>query len=225
MKAVGYIRVSTNEQAESGLSLAYQTEKIKAYATALDLNLVKIIEDAGASAKDLNREGLQKAISMIEAKEADTIIILKLDRLTRSVKDLGIIVELVEKYKANLISVQDSINTSTAGGRLVLNVLGSVAQWEREANGERVKAALSVKRAKGERLGAAPFGYELNKETQRLEENPQEQRIMAIMRELRASGLTLQRIADELTARGIRTKTGGKWYPTTIKNVIERQAA
>lgn len=219
MKVIGYVRVSTEEQAESGLSLAHQKAKIEAYAAAMDFELVGIIEDAGKSAKNLNREGIQAAMKMIATREAEGLVILKLDRLTRSVKDLGALVELFDKTGAALVSVQDSINTQTAAGRMVLNILGSVAQWEREAIGERTAAALQVKKGRGERVGAIPYGYDLGTDGINLVENSHEQAGLKIIRELRAAGMSLRKIATELSFRGYHPKMGRTWQAKTILNL------
>lgn len=219
-KAIGYIRVSTQEQAESGLSLSYQGAKIRSYCEALDIELLDVVADAGFSAKSMNRPAMQDIIKMIERKEVDAVVILKLDRLTRSVKDLGFITELINKTGVALVSVQDSINTSTAAGRLVLNVLGSVAQWERESNGERVKAAMSVKKSAGQRVGDVPYGFDLADDGATLVENPNEQKALELIRELRAKGLSFRKIASELESRGIETKKGrSTWQPKTISNL------
>lgn len=219
-KAIGYIRVSTQEQAESGLSLSYQGAKIRSYCEALDIELLDVIADAGFSAKSMNRPAMQDIIKMIERKEVDAVVILKLDRLTRSVKDLGFITELINKTGVALVSVQDSINTSTAAGRLVLNVLGSVAQWERESNGERVKAAMSVKKSAGQLVGSIPYGFDLADDGVTLVENPNEQKALELIRELRAKGLSFRKIANELESRGIETKKGrSTWQPKTISNL------
>lgn len=219
-KAIGYIRVSTQEQAESGLSLSYQGAKIRSYCEALDIELLDVVADAGFSAKSMNRPAMQDIIKMIERKEVDAVVILKLDRLTRSVKDLGFITELINKTGVALVSVQDSINTSTAAGRLVLNVLGSVAQWERESNGERVKAAMSVKKSAGQRVGDVPYGFDLADDGVTLVENPNEQKALELIRELRAKGLSFRKIANELKSRGIETKKGrSTWQPKTISNL------
>lgn len=220
-KAIGYVRVSTADQAESGLSLTHQENKIRAYADALDIELTGIAVDAGYSAKSLNRPAMQEVISKVKSGAVDTVIILKLDRLTRSVKDLGAVVELFEKTGAALISVQDSINTATAAGRLVLNVLGSVAQWEREAVGERTKAALSVKKSAGQRVGEIPFGYALADDGIALKPVAAELEAINLMKELRANGASFAKIAAELEARGINTKKGkAKWQPMTISNIL-----
>jgi site-specific DNA recombinase len=225
MQAVGYIRVSTADQAESGLSLAHQESKIRAYCAALDIELAEIYTDAGYSAKSLNRPAMQEVIQQIKSGVVNTVVILKLDRLTRSVKDLGAVVELFDKTGAALISVQDSINTTTAAGRLVLNVLGSVAQWEREAIAERTKAALQVKRQQGKRAGEIPFGYVLDVDGETLLPDSGEQEAIRLMLSLRAGGMPLRKIISELERRGISTKKGGAWHAQTVANICQAASA
>lgn len=225
-KAIGYIRVSTQDQADSGLSLTHQENKIKAYCSALDIELVDVLADAGFSAKNTNRPALQNIMQLMKSKQIDAVVILKLDRLTRSVKDLGALTELFEKTDVSLISVQDSINTATAAGRLVLNVLGSVSQWEREANGERVKAAMSVKKASGQLVGSVPYGYNLADDGITLIANEIEQKTLELIKKLRSSKLSFRQIAAELEKRSIMTKKGcTKWQAKTISNLCQQVAA
>src|SRR5438874_1996729 len=142
-RTIAYLRVSTDKQADRGVSLDAQRAKLKAYAELYELDLVEIIVDAGQSAKSLDRPGLQRALGMLKGGEADALLVVKVDRLTRSVADLG---ALVERYfapgKAALLSVGEKIDTRSAAGRLVLNVLASVTQWDREAIGERTAMAM-----------------------------------------------------------------------------------
>ena len=149
MKVVAYCRVSTDEQQASGLGLESQIDKVKAYADLYDLELVDIITDA-ASGKNLNRAGLRTALNMLKDGNADGIIIAKLDRLTRSVKDMGDLLESYFSKQWSLFVVVEQIDTSTASGRMMINILMSVAQWERETIGERTKDALAAKRKRGE---------------------------------------------------------------------------
>ncbi len=114
-----------------------------------DIELVEIVIDAGVSAKSLERPGLQKALGILDSREVEAMVIVKLDRLTRSVKDLDWLLENYFADKFSLMSVSEQIDTRTASGRLVLNVLMSVAQWEREAIGERTNAALQHKKSQG----------------------------------------------------------------------------
>jgi DNA invertase Pin-like site-specific DNA recombinase len=229
-RVVGYIRVSTEGQADGGVSLEAQRAKLAAYAVAMDLELVAVEVDAGLSAKTLARPGLQAALGALAAGHADGLLVCKLDRLTRSVRDLG---DLVERYFASrysLLSVADSIDTRSAAGRLVLNVLASVAQWEREATGERTRDALAHLKAQGVRLGGAALGWTRTDATddagRRLVADVQaEAETVARILTLRAEGKTLRQIADVLAAEGRATKTGGRWHASTVRNVVRRTEA
>lgn len=218
-KVVGYIRVSTEKQVDAGISLAAQRAKIEAYAVAMDLDLVAIIEDPGASAKTLDRPGLRAALAMLDKGKAEALLVVKLDRLTRSVRDLG---ELVERYfatKYSLLSMSDAIDTRTAAGRLVLNVLTSVAQWEREATGERTRDAMAHKRTKGEFTGGqAPYGFSV--ENGALVRNDAEQDVLRIVREMKDAGLSLNAIANELARAGLVPRSGKVWHAQQIKRML-----
>lgn len=224
---VGYVRVSTDQQADGGVSLDAQREKLAAYATAMDLVLSEVFEDAGASAKSLDRAGLRQALSALDRGDASGLLISKLDRLTRSVRDLG---DLVERYFAStcaLLSVSDSIDTRTAGGRLVLNVLTSVAQWEREAIGERTRDALAHLRASGVRLGGAALGWKHGDGTDAdgrrvVEHDGEELETVEQILSLRREGRSLREICAALTASGRRTKRGGRWSPKVVRSVLLR---
>ena len=175
-KVLGYIRCSTYEQEASGLGLESQIDKMKTYCSLYNLDLVHISQDA-ASGKNLRRPGLQDVLEKLEKKEAEGIIIAKLDRLTRSVKDMGILLETYFTNCNSLYVVLEQIDTSTATGRMMLNVLISVAQWERETISERTKDALTAKRKRGEKLGGSiPFGYDFDRG--KLVENRQEQKVI-----------------------------------------------
>ncbi|AMA10636.1 recombinase family protein [Picosynechococcus sp. PCC 73109] len=220
MKAIGYIRVSTEEQATQGVSLDAQKAKLEAYAGLYDIELVDIIIDAGQSAKSLDRPGLQKALGMLDSGEVEAMVIVKLDRLTRSVKDLDWLLENYFADKFSLMSVSEQVDTRTASGRLVLNVLMSVAQWERETIGERTSAALQHKKSQGEHIGGVGFGYEVT--GKKLAKTKEHKTVEAIQK-LRNEGKTLQAIADHLNSEGIKTQRGGRWYPTTVANIIKRE--
>ncbi len=182
------------------------------------------IEDAGASAKTLNRDGLQDALGRLERGEAGALIVTNLDRLTRSVSDLA---TLIENHftRFSLVSVGEQIDTSTAVGRLVLNVLMSVAQWEREAISERTKTALQHKKRNGERVGSIPYGYHLGADGVMLEVDAEEQEITQAVRELHSAGLSLCKIAAQLTAIGYKSRSGGTFHHQTVRNIITAQKA
>jgi DNA invertase Pin-like site-specific DNA recombinase len=227
-RVIGYIRVSTEQQADGGVSMDAQRAKLAAYSLACDLELVAVEMDAGVSAKSMARPGLQSAMARLEAGEADGLLVVKLDRLTRSVRDLGWLVE-PKRFGGRwaLLSVSDSIDTRSAAGRLVLNVLASVAQWEREATGERTRDALAHVRAQGATLGAAPLGVrraEARDAAGRLvvQRDESERATVERIAQLRAEGLTLRAIAAALDAEGHTTKRGGRWHASTVRGVLAR---
>jgi site-specific DNA recombinase len=211
MRAIGYVRVSTEKQADFGVSLEAQTAKVQAMAVVQGAELAEIIIDAGESAKSLNRPGMARLLSLVDAGAVDTVIIAKLDRLTRSVKDLAELLERFTRRGVSLVSVAESLDTGTAAGRLVLNIMTAVSQWEREAIGERTRDAMHHKRANGERVGTVPFGYRTAADSLHLEVDPAEQGILSRIRELKAAGNTTRQIADELNRQGFTTRRGTAW--------------
>ncbi len=228
-RVVGYLRVSTQQQADEGVSLEAQRTKLRAYAVAMDLELVALCEDAGVSAKSLDRPGLRAALELLDQGQADGLVVAKLDRLTRSVRDLG---ELVERYfesRFSLLCLADSLDTRTASGRLVLHVLGAVSQWEREATAERTRDALAQVRADGGILGREAFGWKRGAAAADPHGPPCRQPIEAecvtIDRivALRGEGQTLVQVAATLAAEGHATKRGGRWHPTTIQRILRRK--
>ncbi len=223
-RAVGYVRVSTADQADSGASLDAQRAKIEAYATMHDLELVEVITDAGLSAKTLDRPGMAQLLRLIKGRKVDVVVIAKLDRITRSVRDLGDLVDLFKRSGVEFASVGDHIDTSTAAGRLVLNVMGSVSQWEREAIGERTKDALAALRAQGKRISRhAPYGYRTDGNGSWIPDEHEQQAVGLIV-QLRAEGLSLRAIAAELERRGVRARTDRRLSPKVIASVLRAKA-
>ena len=139
MKAIGYVRVSTDRQAGQGVSLEAQESKIRANSTVQGGVLFNVIIDGRESAKNLNRPGLQRLLALVESGKIEAVIIAKLDRFTRSMKDLCSLLELFEKRGVALISIAESLDTASAAGRLVITIMAAVSQWEREAIGERTR--------------------------------------------------------------------------------------
>src|SRR5262249_18269207 len=160
-------------------SLDAQAAKIRAMAVVQGVELVDVLIDAGESAKSLQRPGMARLLALVEARAIDTVIIAKLDRLTRSVADLAELLKRFERRGVSLVSVADALDTRSAAGRLVLNIMVSVSQWEREAIGERTKDALRHKRATGQRVGTLPYGARLAADGVQLVADADEQRILA----------------------------------------------
>jgi DNA invertase Pin-like site-specific DNA recombinase len=194
----------------------------KLYAQLYELELVEVVVDAGVSAKTLDRPGLQRALEMLKARQAEALLVVKLDRLTRSVVHLG---QLVEDYFADrkwaLLSVGEQIDTRSAAGRLVLNVLASVSQWEREAIGERTAAAMQHKQSLGEYIGGEfLYGFRLGPDGERLVEDPDEQKVLTAARTLRNAGFSLRSVARELNAEGYRSRTGKQFAHVQVARML-----
>lgn len=207
--AILYSRVSTDDQAESGLGLSDQQTRLNAWATMTGTDETISMVDEGQSGKSLDRPAMTKALAMLTNGDASTLVVMKLDRLTRSTRDLGELMERAQQDRWALVILDLGVDTSTASGKLVANVMVSVAQWERETTVERTKAALAAKKSQGHRLGRVP---EIPAATRnRIAED-------------RAIGLSMAKIADRLNAEGVPTARGGKWYGSTIAAVLKSVA-
>jgi site-specific DNA recombinase len=186
--------------------------------------LVDIIVDGGESAKSLQRPGIERLLTLVDAKKIQAVVIAKLDRLTRSVKDLCELLERFERRGVTLISVAESLDTGSAAGRLVLNIMTAVSQWEREAIGERTRDAMNHKRSNGERVGNIRFGYRLSVDGKHVEPDPAEQVVLREIRQLRQSGHSMRRIAVALNHRALRTRRGSPWRLEHVARILKRGA-
>jgi len=219
MKAVGYIRVSTEEQAREGISLEAQEDKIKKYADLHSLELVEVISDEGKSGKDLNREGIQKVISLCQEEKVNHLIVYKMDRLTRRLLDLLTLIEEVFKpNKVQFHSITEKIDTATAQGKFFLAIMGAMAQMERDLVSERTKEVLQYKISKGENVGSPPLGFLA--EDKKLSGINEELQIVNYIKKLKRKKLSLRQIATRLNEQEISTKRGGSWYAGTVRYIL-----
>lgn len=220
-RAIGYVRVSTEEQATEGVSLAAQRAKLQAYATVADLELVEIVADEGISGKRTsNRPGLQKALAMLAAGQADALVVVKLDRLSRSTRDVLDLADAAQGESWALHSLSEKLDTSSAAGRFVLTILAALAEMERAQIGERTAAALAHIRSTGRKTGGTvPHGFDVV-DGGMLVKNEGEQTTRATIAELAASGLSFRKIAAELNSRGIATKSGKAWTHVQVSAVV-----
>lgn len=221
-KAIGYIRVSTEQQADEGVSLAAQQAKIEAWCALNDCELVNVYVDAGISGKSIDkRMGLQQALEAL-AKDM-VLVVYSLSRMSRSTKDCIEIAEQLKQQGSDLVSLTEKIDTSSAMGEFFFTVIAALGTLERKQIGERTKAALAHKKAIGEKYAPVPFGY---KEIEgRLEAVESEAKLVADINSQRLAGQTLQSIANNLNTLGITGKQGGKWHASTVKCILQRQAA
>lgn len=238
---IAYLRVSTDEQAKEGVSLPAQRHKIEAYASLYNLHVVEWLADEGVSAKTLDRPNLTKTIELIKSGIADGLVVAKLDRLTRSIGDWNYLIEKYFSKDVKLFSVSDQVDTRTASGRMVLNILMTVAQWERETISERTSDALQHKKSNGERVGSVPYGYRLSEDGQHtmkkgvrkcLNDNPeckgcknlepdeQEQAVVSKIIELFDEGKCTSAIAGYLSSVKILTRSGKDFQAIQVQRII-----
>lgn len=221
-KAIGYVRVSTYGQADEGVSLDAQRSKIEAWCSLNDAELVAVFEDAGISGGSMKgRDGLEAALKATGKGMA--LVSYSISRLARSTRDMLHIGEQLDKKGADLVSLTEKIDTTTAAGRMVFKMLAVLADFERDQIGERTKMALAHKKSKGEVYAATPFGFDAI--DGRLVEVKSESKIVGEILRQREAGMSLADIANHLNSRGIVGKRGGRWFASTVRYVIQRQAA
>lgn len=231
MRAAGYIRVSTEEQSREGVSLEMQITKIRQYCELNELELVGIYGDPGISGKSIKaRPGIQAVLEMVDRKRIDHVVVYKLDRLARNTIETLEMVERMDKKSVSLHSISEKLDTQSAIGRFVVRTLASLAEMERDQVSERTTGALQSKRARGEKTGGdCPFGYDFQEVTRPgtdkplkvLVENPEEQEIVARIRNLKAKGHSFRAIAAEQNSDGLVTKQGKTWTHRQIARVYE----
>jgi site-specific DNA recombinase len=223
MTAIGYVRVSTEDQAKEGVSLDNQRAKIEAYCQLKDLDLSEIVEDAGISAKNLRRVGVQKVLKLARKREVDAVVVYKLDRIFRSRVDALETTKAFDKWGVSFHSIEETLDTRSAMGRFFFTLTAALAEMERRLIGERTKAALAHKRSKSEKTGGdVPYGYDLTP-AGILIKNETEQELIRFIRRLNRDGYSLRRICRELEREGHLTKNRSEiWQPSTIWKILRR---
>jgi DNA invertase Pin-like site-specific DNA recombinase len=224
--AIGYVRVSSEEQADSGLGLEAQRQRITAYCTMKGLRLAETFEDPGISAgKPLASRPAGSRLLAAAKKSKAVVVVAKLDRLFRSVADAANVIDEFDRRGIQLVAIAENFDMTSPYGRAMAQMASVFAELERAMIRERTRSAMSVKRSRGERIsGHAPYGWDFG-QAGLLVENDREQMIIARMRRMQAEGMSFRRIAVRLDAEGIRPKRGKRWIHTTVKSILTRQAA
>lgn len=206
---VGYLRVSTQEQGDSGAGLDAQREAIQGEVTRRGWRIVGTYQDV-ASGKSLDRRPqLQQAIERVESGDAGTLMVSKLDRLSRSVVDFGALLERARRGGWNIVIIDLGVDLSTPAGEMVGTIMASLAQWERRIISQRTREGLAAKRRSGVTLGR-PSGVDAD--------------TLATIRTLRSSGMGLRAVAAQLNSLGVPTARGGqKWHASTVRSILSRQ--
>ncbi len=225
MVAIGYIRVSTEGQVEDGVSLEAQRAKLESWAKLNDEHELIVFKDAGISGSSMSqRPGLRDALDAV-CKRRGVLVVYSLSRLARSTRDTLSISDRLAKAGAELVSLSEKIDTTSASGKMIFRLLAVLNEFERDQVAERTRSAMAHMRRTGRRISRfAPYGWDFDDEGKGLVVNRAEQRILQRMRRLRGEGMTLRQIAAALTERDVPTKhgRGGGWTPKVVRSLLLR---
>jgi DNA invertase Pin-like site-specific DNA recombinase len=211
LRALAYVRVSTDEQAKSGLSLEAQVRTLRAEAERREWQFVEVLIDEVSAKRGSYRPAFDQARAMLAADEADVLLATRLDRMSRSVVDFADLMASAQDEGWQVVALDLGLDTSTTTGRMVAHILAAVAEAEREVIGQRTSAALLAKRQRGEHVG-------------RRSTLPDE--VLRRIVRARDEGHTLAAIADELNRDGVPTGQGGaQWRHSSVRKVLLSQAA
>lgn len=206
-QVIGYVRVSTDKQADSGAGIDVQKKAIIMECKTRGWHLVRIIEDQGQSARSLDRPGIQEALSAFKKREADVLMAHKIDRLSRSVLDFASLVHDSEREKWQIVTLDAKVDTTDPQGKMLIGVLSVFAQFERDLISQRTKDGLASKKAQGVKLGRK-FSIDPT--------------LRERIRKLRRGGKSHYAISQLLNVEGIPTsRNGAKWYPATVKKALQ----
>lgn len=222
--AVAYVRVSTARQVEEGASLDAQESRIRSWAAGQGIEVASVHVDAGLSGgRADNRPGLQAALADV-CKRKGVLVVYSLSRMARSTKDALEIAEKLRKAGANLASLTEQIDTTSAAGEVIFTVFAAFAQFERRLISERTRTSMDYLRRQGRKVsGNVPFGFD-EAEGGRLVANERERAVVDLIRKMRDDGASLRDIARELEASRTPTKSGLlTWTPATIRGVLLRE--
>jgi DNA invertase Pin-like site-specific DNA recombinase len=218
MKAIAYIRVSTEEQASEGVSLEAQRAKIAAWCDLNGYDLAEVFTDAGISGTKADRPGLAAALAA--TGKGNALVVYSLSRLSRSTRHMLELSERLEKAGADLVSISEKIDTTSAAGRMVFRMLAVLNEFERDQLAERTSAAMQHKKAKGELVGAVPYGKALADDGITLLDNEAEQAVITEARRLHSTGLSLRKIAEILAGMGFNARNGKPFAATQVQRMV-----
>lgn len=218
-QATGYIRVSTQGQVVDGVSIEMQETKIRQWAALNDVELAGLHVDEGLSGKNTARPGLQQALAEVK-KHKGALVVYSLSRLSRSTRDTLELADKLEKAGADLVVLQEKVDTTTPSGRMVFRMLAAMNEFEREQLAERTSQAMQHMKAQGRRVGSVPHGYRLAEDGKHLLPDAHEQEVLNLVRELREDGWTLQAISAELAERGAFNRAGRPYNAKSIRSMV-----
>jgi site-specific DNA recombinase len=225
MKTVGYVRVSTEEQAKHGISLDMQRSKIAAYAALEDMDLIEIVADEGISGCNIKgRLGIQQVLDMVKSKRVKAVVVYKLDRLARNTIEALQVAKLMDRNGVALHSITEKLDTKSAMGRFFFTLMASLGEMERGIIAERIRSAMSRKREKGEALNNnPPYGFRIVED--KLIPHSGERRIVMRVHQLYAERQTIYRIVQVLSREGLFNRKGKPFGKTQVHNIIKQHVS
>ena len=220
-----YVRVSTEDQAKEGYSLEVQREYLESFAKREGYEIFKVYSDDGISAYSIRRPALQQLLADAKAKRFGLALVHKIDRFSRNLKDLLMLVDELSSYGVAFKSATEPFDTTTSAGKLMFQQLGSFAEFERNRIAERVFPGMMKGVQKGNWQGArfAPFGYAYNKSKKLLEIEEREANIVKLIYTMYLSGKSTHDIAGYLDKKGYKTRTGKQFYNKFVCDILKNQ--
>ena len=208
MSAIGYCRVSTDQQGDSGLGLDAQRAAIESEAQRRGWGDVRLYVDVASGKSVKRRPKLAQALAVMESGGASVLVVSKLDRLSRSLLDFAALMAQSQRQGWSIVALDIGVDTSTVNGELVASIIMALAQWERRIIGQRTRDALGAAKGRGAKLGRPTT---VTRDA------------LAIIAAMRGSGASLRKVADALNAAGVPTAQGGRqWYPATVRKIEQR---
>lgn len=217
-----YIRVSTEEQAREGFSISAQREKLIAYCTAMGWDSYRIYPEEGVSAKSTKRPQLQTLLRHVEESKIKTVLVYRLDRFSRSVKDLHNLLELLDRNGCAFKSATEIYDTSTAMGRMLITIIAAIAEWESDNLGERVRMGQIEKARQGQWSAPAPYGF--TKVDKKLQQVPEQCEAILDWIDKIKSGYSLRQLALYADESGVKPRRGYKWHIRTLLDILSNPA-
>lgn len=219
MKVLGYIRVSSKKSLE-GYSLINQNNKIKDYCKYMDYDLVEVYEDRGISGMSIDkRNGYKDMVEYLMNNDIDGIVVYSLSRLGRRMKDVIGLLDVLKRNGKSFYSIKENLNNEDKIGSLIVNIMSSINEFEVENIRERIRDVKREKKNKGLVSGRLMYGYD--DVDGRLVKNEDEMKVISRIKGLRSRGYSWGKISDRLNNDGVKSKYGGKWYMSSVYNMMK----
>jgi len=222
-KVIGYCRVSTTIQMEKDNSIKNQIKQIRDYCNRFELELVDIFVDEGISGLKSDRDGLNQLLDIVNKGKIDGVVVYSLSRFGRKLTNVIQWIELLMKKNIEFISIKENFNVNEIYGKLMLQILGSLNEFEVNVLGERIKDVKQFKKSKKE-VYCGNILYGMYKRGDKLIKNPYELKTLKLIKKLRHTDkLSFQKISDYLNSNNIPSKQKCQWYPSSVRSVLNNE--